>query len=71
MCHPLALKLVKIDASDLGYGGILKQHYDQHDHLVRYHSGIWNPTQAKYSIIKKEILSIVLRIMKFQDDLLN
>ena len=73
ICHPSTLKIVETNASELGYGGILKQHYDQHDHLVRYHSGIWNPTQAKYSTIKKEIeiLSIVLCIMKFQDDLLN
>ena len=33
--------------------------------------GIWTPTQINYSTIKKEILSIVLCISKFQSDLLN
>ena len=31
----------------------------------------WNDTQKNYSTIKKEILSIVLCIIKFQSDLLN
>ena len=36
-----------------------------------FHSIIWTPTQLNYSTIKKEILSIVLCILKFQSDLLN
>ena len=39
--------------------------------LVRYTSGTWNNAQLNYNTIKKEILSIVLCISKFQDDLLN
>nr|KYP75455.1 polyprotein [Cajanus cajan] len=59
--HPEAQLIVETDASDQGYGGILKQKIDTHpDQIVRYHSGIWNPAQSKYSTIKKEILSIVL-----------
>ena len=38
---------------------------------ICFHSGIWTPTQLNYSTIKKEILSIVLCISKFQSDLLN
>jgi hypothetical protein len=41
------------------------------EQIVRYHSGVWNAAQQDYSTIKKEILSIVLCIWKFQDDLLN
>jgi len=62
--------IVETDASDIGYGGILKQKLEsQHEHLVRFHSGLWHGPQQKYSTIKKEILSIVLCISKFQDDL--
>ena len=38
---------------------------------MRFHSGIWNKAQCNYSTIKKEILSLVLCISKFQDDILN
>ena len=40
-------------------------------HIVRYHSGISLGTQINYSTIKKEVLSIVLCISKFQSDLIN
>ena len=39
--------------------------------MVHYTSGHWNDTQRNYFTIKKEILSIVLCITKFQSDLLN
>jgi len=62
--------IVETDASDLGYGGILKQRIGtQKEQLVRFHSGLWHGPQQKYSIIKKEILAILLCISKFQDDL--
>ena len=55
-----------------GYGGILKQKIGiSPEQIVKYHSGIWNSAQEKYSTIKKEILSIVLCIQKFQHDLMN
>ena len=65
--------IVETDASDIGYGGILKQRFQQtsHEQLVRFHSGVWLGPQKSYSTIKKEILSIVQCISKFQDDLLN
>jgi hypothetical protein len=70
---PLAFKIVETDASEIGYGGILKQKVkpDSAEQLVRYHSGNWNSAQQNYSTIKKEILSIVLCISKFQSDLIN
>jgi hypothetical protein len=68
-----SFKIVETDASEIGYGGILKQkvHSTQPEQLVRFHSGVWTSSQQNYSTIKKEILSIVLCITKFQDDLLN
>lgn len=71
--RPGASMIVETNASDVGYGGILKQKLngETNDQLVRYTSGVWNPAQKNYSTIKKEILSIVLCITKFQDDLIN
>ena len=70
---PNSFKIVETDASDIGYGGILKQQTfsGSPEQIVRFHSGVWNSAQSNYSTIKKEILSIVLCISKFQDDLLN
>ncbi|GAV76204.1 hypothetical protein CFOL_v3_24870, partial [Cephalotus follicularis] len=64
LASPIAFKIVKIDVSDIGYRGILKQ-------LVQYTSGTWNNVQKNYATIKKEILAIVLCVQKFQSDLLN
>ena len=68
-----AFKIVETDASDIGYGGILKQRIspESPEQIVRFYFGIWNNAQLNYSTIKKEILSIVLCISKFQSDLLN
>ena len=68
--HPNAFMIVKTDASDIGYGSILKQKLEsQKEQLVRFHSGLWHGSQQKYSTIKKKILAIVLCVSKFQDDL--
>ena len=67
--NPHAFMTVETDASDIGYGGILKQRLGAKiEQLVRFHSGLWHGPQQKYSTIKKEILAIVLCISKFQDD---
>ncbi|XLU50036.1 hypothetical protein S245_044850, partial [Arachis hypogaea] len=68
---PHAFKIVETDASDLGYGGILKQKLHDKYCIIAFTSKHWNSTQQKYSTIKKEILAIVLCITKFQSDLLN
>jgi hypothetical protein len=70
---PTARLVVETDASDLGFGGILKQLLPGSDkeQVVRFYSGTWNPAQLNYSTIKKEILAIVLCITKFQDDLFS
>ena len=66
-------KIVQTDASNIGYGGILPQRVSLNspEQIVCFHSGIWTSTQLNYSTIKKEILSMVLCISKFQSDLLN
>ena len=68
-----AFKIVEIDASDIGYGGILKQRVSSGslEQIVHFYFGIWNSAQLNYNTIKKEILSIVLCISKFQSDLLK
>ena len=45
--------LVQIDASNIGYGGILLQHVSptSPEQIVCFHSEIWTPTQLNYSII--------------------
>lgn len=66
-----AFKIIETDASDYGYGGILKQRKDSKEQLVRFTSGTWNDAQKNYSTIKKEILAIVKVVSKFQGELLN
>ena len=70
---PNSFKIIETDASDIGYGGILKQKINPHspEQIVRFYSGVWNKAQSNYSTIKKEILSIVLCVSKFQSDILN
>ncbi|CAJ2670994.1 unnamed protein product [Trifolium pratense] len=73
LANPKLFKIVETDASNIGYGGILKQVNPETNKevLVRFTSGKWNQTQSKYSTIKKEMLSIIKCISKFQSDLLN
>ena len=70
---PHAFKIVEIDASDIGYSGILKQvaKDDAKEQIVIFHSSSWITTQQNYSTIKKEILFIILCVSKFQNDLFN
>ena len=69
--QPNAQIIVETDASDIGFVGILKQKLDDKskEELVRFFSGSWNDTQKNYSTVEKEVLSIVLCIKKFEDDL--
>jgi len=69
--HPNAQIIIETDASDLGFVGIRKQKLGNKSNkeLVRFYSGSWNDTQKNYSTIKKAVLSIVLCIKKFEDDL--
>ena len=73
LCDPKAFKIVETDASDIGYGGILKQRTsnNSNEQIFCFTSKHWNNAQLNYSTIKKEIFAIVLCISKFQSDLLN
>jgi len=53
--NPDAFMIVETDASDAGYGGILKQKVDLEstEQLVRFTSGIWNFAQKKLFYSKK------------------
>ena len=44
---PQAFKIVETDASDIGYGGILKQRVHDQEHVIAYTSKHWNSTQLK------------------------
>jgi len=63
--------IVETNASNLGYGGILKQVQNFKEQILQFTSAHWNNCQKNYSTIKKETLSIVLCITKFQSNLLN
>ena len=73
LAHPTWFKTVETDASDIGFGGILKQRNPNtnKDELISFTSGLWKGSQKNYSTVKKETLSIVKCISKFQNDLLN
>ncbi|CAN4118010.1 unnamed protein product [Withania somnifera] len=66
--NPNFIMIVETDASEVGYGGILKQKefLNSIEQLVRYTCGIWNSAQRNYSVVKKEVLSIVICVSKFQ-----
>ncbi|TYK06666.1 Enzymatic polyprotein [Cucumis melo var. makuwa] len=63
--------IVETDASEKGYGDILKQKINRKESLVCFHSGVWNNVQQNYSTIKNEFLAIVLFVQKFQGDLID
>ena len=42
LADPLAPKIVETDASDIGYGGILKQVYNSKEHIIQFTSAHWN-----------------------------
>ena len=69
--HPDAFPIIETDASNIGYGGILKQDFQIKILIVRFYSGVWSGPQLNYSTVKKEILAIVLSIQKFQSDGFN
>ena len=64
--HQDAFPIIEIDASNISYGGILKQDFQTKISIVRFHSGVWSGPQINYSTVKKEILAIVLCIQNFK-----
>lgn len=43
--HPKAFKIMKVDAFEVGFGGILMQKIDEKEVLISYSSRAWKPTQ--------------------------
>ncbi|XP_060195278.1 uncharacterized protein LOC132624529 [Lycium barbarum] len=68
LANPNWQKTIETDASDIGYGGILKQlsPNDKQEYLVQFYSGKWNNSQKDYATVAKEILAIVKCVLKFQ-----
>ena len=61
----LAYKIVESDACNIGWGGILKQKVGKEEKVVQFSSGVWNPAEMNYSIIKKEVKETWNCISKF------
>lgn len=64
-------KIVESDASDLGWGGILKQGKDDEEQIIQFSSGTWNPIERNYSIIEREVTVAWNSIGKFEIHLVN
>jgi len=60
-----APKIVESDASDIGWGGVLKQKVGKEEQVVQFASGVWNPTEQKYSVIEREVKAAWNCISKF------
>ncbi len=71
MHHPLARLIVEMDASDVGYGGILKQNFFGKEQIEWFHSGIWTGPQENYSTVKKKFYLLSYALKNYQDDLCN
>ncbi|XP_060202030.1 uncharacterized protein LOC132630475 [Lycium barbarum] len=68
LANPNWQKIIKTDAYDIGYRGILKQlsPIDKQEYLVQFYSGKWNNSQKNDATVAKEILAIVKCFLKFQ-----
>ena len=64
--HPDVFPIIETDASNIGYGGILKQDFQNKISIVRFHSGVWSDPQLNYSTVKKDILAIVCAYKNFK-----
>lgn len=73
LANPNWIKIIETEASNIGYGGILKQvnSNDKIEYHVRFHSGKWSDSQRKYATVAHEMLCVVKCVLKFQDDLYN
>ena len=68
-------KIIESNASDTGWGGILKQVRKKErkfeEESVKFASGTWTKAEQNYATIDKEILIALRCIEKFQIHLLN
>ncbi|XP_060192569.1 uncharacterized protein LOC132622066 [Lycium barbarum] len=54
LANPTWQKIIETDASDIGYGGILKQYSldDKQEYLVQFYSGKWNNSQITMLLLQ-------------------
>jgi len=64
-------KIVKSDASNISWGGILKQKKERAEQIVQFASGTSNPAEQNYSTIEKEVKATWNCINKFEVNLVN
>ena len=66
LANPALPKIVETDASDLGYGGILKQKEDNKEQIVQYVSAHWNECRKNYSTIEKKFFLLFYAFLNFK-----
>ena len=49
--HPEAFPIIETDASNVGYGEILKQEFENKISIVRFYSGVWSDPQTPYEAL--------------------
>jgi hypothetical protein len=60
-------KIVESDASNLGWGAVLKQKNPQgKEEVIQFASGLWNSAEQNYSVLDKEIKAALNSIYKFE-----
>jgi len=67
----LAYKIVESDASNIGWGVILKQKVGKDEQIVQFTSRVWNLDKLNYSTIEKEVKAAWNCISKFEVYLIN
>jgi len=59
--------IVNVDASKVGWGGILQQEMDDNRvRPARYESGVWNDAERKYDSLKLECRGLLKALKKFR-----
>ena len=52
--HPEVFPIIETDASNIGYGGILKQDFENKISIMRFHSSVWSSPQMNYLTVKNK-----------------
>lgn len=61
------LKIVETDASNIGWGAVLKQvNQQEREEIIQFASGLWQAAEKNYSTLEKEIKAALNAIQKFQ-----
>jgi hypothetical protein len=61
------LKIVESDASNIGWGAVLKQKAPNgKEEVIQFASGLWSTAEQNYSALDKEIKAALISIYKFE-----